>query len=149
MPPEDFDPPFAIDSGCNGVNGDQFLFRVRKQMTSHLCMRTPSGGTNSTSPIGDSPGAAGVGAGAPGAAQGSSSSPSPGGFVGGRCGGTPRAGQGAGGDEFGFTYVDRPLSFREFAAAADWIKERHFRDPVPRVRTVVGTRLCVCASACT
>ncbi len=41
VPPEDFQPPFAIDSGANGIGADDFMFNIRKQPTSQLCVRDP------------------------------------------------------------------------------------------------------------
>jgi hypothetical protein len=39
VPPPSFRPPFALDRGTNGMNADSFRFAIRKQLTSHLCMR--------------------------------------------------------------------------------------------------------------
>lgn len=39
VPPPSFMPPFALDKGTNGVSADSFRFAIRKQLTSHLCMR--------------------------------------------------------------------------------------------------------------
>jgi len=39
VPPPSFRPPFALDRGTNGVSPDSFRFAIRKQLTSHLCMR--------------------------------------------------------------------------------------------------------------
>jgi len=32
-------PPFALERGTNGQSADSFKFAIRKQLTSHLCMR--------------------------------------------------------------------------------------------------------------
>ena len=42
MPPKGWHPPFALDKGTNGQNADSFRFSIRKQMTSHLCKRSPN-----------------------------------------------------------------------------------------------------------
>ena len=39
VPPPGFMPPFSLDKGTNGVSADSFRFAIRKQLTSHLCMR--------------------------------------------------------------------------------------------------------------
>lgn len=39
VPPPSFRPPFALERGTNGQSADSFKFAIRKQLTSHLCMR--------------------------------------------------------------------------------------------------------------
>lgn len=39
VPPPSFRPPFALERGTNGQLADSFKFAIRKQLTSHLCMR--------------------------------------------------------------------------------------------------------------
>lgn len=152
MPPPDFRPPFAIESGSNGIAGPQFRFNIRKQLTSHLCVRRPgfSGCTPAASDEEGSPVKPNRGATA------SAAAPTPvamapsrmmgggmrgGGGGGGMMGGGVRRDSGesdeddcSGADGFGFVYLDEPQSFRQFAATADWIKARHFSDPPPKVR---------------
>jgi len=40
IPPEGWDPPFALEKGTNGVSMESFKFSIRKQLTSHLCYRS-------------------------------------------------------------------------------------------------------------
>ena len=42
VPPAGWRPPFALDKGTNGQDADSFRFSIRKQLTSHLCMRSPN-----------------------------------------------------------------------------------------------------------
>jgi hypothetical protein len=42
VPPEGWDPPFALEKGTSGTSADSFRFSTRKQFTSHLCLRMPS-----------------------------------------------------------------------------------------------------------
>jgi len=42
VPPPSFKPPFALEKGTNGQSADSFRFAIRKQLTSHLCMRLPN-----------------------------------------------------------------------------------------------------------
>lgn len=51
IPPEGWDPPFALEKGTNGVSMESFKFATRKQLTSHLCYRSaptknPPGGAS-------------------------------------------------------------------------------------------------------
>ena len=39
MPPKGWAPPFALEKGTNGQSAESFRFLIRKQLTSHLCMR--------------------------------------------------------------------------------------------------------------
>ena len=39
MPPKGWSPPFALEKGTNGQSAESFRFLIRKQLTSHLCMR--------------------------------------------------------------------------------------------------------------
>jgi hypothetical protein len=38
-PKEGWDPPFALDKGTNGIDAESFRFKIRRQLTSHLCYR--------------------------------------------------------------------------------------------------------------
>ncbi|KAL4527022.1 hypothetical protein Ndes2526A_g01436 [Nannochloris sp. 'desiccata'] len=40
IPPEGWNPPFALEKGTNGVSMESFKFSIRKQLTSHLCYRS-------------------------------------------------------------------------------------------------------------
>ena len=44
VPPEGWAPPFALEKGTNGQSMESFRFSIRKQLTSHLCMRVPNTG---------------------------------------------------------------------------------------------------------
>lgn len=44
VPPEGWEPPFALEKGTNGQNAESFRFSIRKQLTSHLCMRVANTG---------------------------------------------------------------------------------------------------------
>lgn len=39
VPPKGWAPPFALEKGTNGQSAESFRFLIRKQLTSHLCMR--------------------------------------------------------------------------------------------------------------
>ncbi len=39
VPPKGWAPPFALERGTNGQSAESFRFLIRKQLTSHLCMR--------------------------------------------------------------------------------------------------------------
>ena len=49
VPPKGWAPPFALDKGTNGQSADSFKFSIRKQLTSHLCMRSANTKQNSKS----------------------------------------------------------------------------------------------------
>jgi hypothetical protein len=44
VPPDSWSPPFALEKGTNGQNAESVRFTIRKQTTSHLCMREPNAG---------------------------------------------------------------------------------------------------------
>ena len=44
VPPEGWEPPFALERGTNGQSAESFKFMIRKQLTSHLCMRVANTG---------------------------------------------------------------------------------------------------------
>ncbi len=44
VPPEGWEPPFALEKGTNGQSAESFRFSIRKQLTSHLCMRVANTG---------------------------------------------------------------------------------------------------------
>lgn len=44
VPPKGWEPPFALEKGTNGQCAESFRFSIRKQLTSHLCMRVPNSG---------------------------------------------------------------------------------------------------------
>ena len=44
VPPDGWEPPFALERGTNGQSAESFKFMIRKQLTSHLCMRVANTG---------------------------------------------------------------------------------------------------------
>jgi len=42
VPPPGWAPPFALEKGTNGMSAESFRFLIRRQLTSHLCMRLPN-----------------------------------------------------------------------------------------------------------
>ena len=44
VPPKGWAPPFALEKGTNGQSAESFRFSIRKQLTSHLCMRVANTG---------------------------------------------------------------------------------------------------------
>lgn len=42
VPPPGWSPPFALEKGTNGMSAESFRFLIRRQLTSHLCMRLPN-----------------------------------------------------------------------------------------------------------
>ena len=42
VPPPGWAPPFALEKGTNGMSAESFRFLIRRQFTSHLCMRLPN-----------------------------------------------------------------------------------------------------------
>lgn len=45
VPPKGWAPPFALEKGTNGLSAESFRFLIRRQLTSHLCMRLPNTST--------------------------------------------------------------------------------------------------------
>lgn len=179
VPPEEFRPPFAIDTGANGMGAAEFMFHIRKQPTSQLCVRDPippagpveepEEAAQAATPEAATPEAATPGADSPLQeateamdVERAEATPQPdaaddpqtaathphvgrskyGGARARRAADEPCAVNAA--REFGFVTLPDAMSFKQFAVVADWVKERHFRCPVPRVcRMVVDVMICI------
>ncbi|BDA42391.1 probable lysine-specific demethylase JMJ703 at N-terminal half [Coccomyxa sp. Obi] len=102
VPPEGWDPPFALEKGTNGQSAESFRFSIRKQLTSHLCMRSVNTGK---------------------ATKRAPSRYDRGGDE------EDHAHEHT---EFGFVTLERPYTLKSFAAYADWVKALHFSDPPPK-----------------
>lgn len=157
VPPEEFRPPFAIDTGANGIGAADFMFHIRKQPTSQLCVRDPippaspvyaEDAADEGSAAAASPMDASADAPVEAPAEGLGNTP---GDVENTPAGAPHVGRSKYGGararraadepcaveaarEFGFVTLPDAMSFKQFAVVADWVKERHFRCPTPRVR---------------
>lgn len=97
IPPPGWDPPFALDKGTNGVDAESFRFKIRRQLTSHLCYRRAQPGSQPSKSYRQTPNTT--------ASNLSFYSTTP---------------------EFGFTTLEREHTLKSFSAYADWVKSVHF-----------------------
>eukprot|EP00884_Botryococcus_braunii_P001080 jgi/Botrbrau1/10973/Bobra.0383s0027.1 len=113
VPPKTFVPPFALEKGTNGINSESFRFTVRKQCTSHLCMREPntSGGKK-----------------AAGSRYRASSSTV-----------NNESDNDEAPPDFGFVNLEKPYTLKSFHSYSDWVKASHYMSaPVPMVTNESG-----------
>lgn len=118
VPPPGWAPPFALEKGTNGMSAESFRFLIRRQLTSHLCMRLPNTSRRRKAAASGRYGAGKVSSGA-----NVDGAPAPEEFE--ENGKEEEVG------EFGFHTLDRTHTLKSFASSADWIKSLHFGDPKP------------------
>ncbi|KAL0051456.1 hypothetical protein WJX82_007798 [Trebouxia sp. C0006] len=118
VPPPGWAPPFALEKGTNGMSAESFRFLIRRQFTSHLCMRLPNTSRRRKAAASGRYGAGKVSSGA-----NVDGAPAPEEFE--ENGKEEEVG------EFGFHTLDRTHTLKSFASSADWIKSLHFGDPKP------------------
>ncbi|KAK9803401.1 hypothetical protein WJX72_006240 [[Myrmecia] bisecta] len=104
VPPKGWSPPFALEKGTNGLSAESFRFSIRKQLTSHLCMRLAN-----TSRHNKKSAAGRYDAKKPDMPDDD----------------TFEEHEEDDG-EFGFVTLDRTHTLKSFAAYADWVKSCHF-----------------------
>lgn len=118
VPPPGWAPPFALEKGTNGMSAESFRFLIRRQLTSHLCMRLPN-----TSRRRKAAAAGRYGAGKVSSGANVDGAPLP--------EDVEENGKEEEVGEFGFHTLDRTHTLKSFASSADWIKSLHFGDPQP------------------
>ncbi|DBA81611.1 TPA: hypothetical protein ACH3X1_007371 [Trebouxia sp. C0004] len=118
VPPPGWAPPFALEKGTNGMSAESFRFLIRRQLTSHLCMRLPNTSRRRKAAASGRYGAGKVSSGA-----NVDGAPAPEEFE--ENGKEEEVG------EFGFHTLDRTHTLKSFASSADWVKSLHFGDPKP------------------